>query len=122
MLIATAFAYDFWVDNECWQPIAVLATFVVSWVYFALIQLCDSISHPFAYSTANLKADADKLNPEILLLNVEANLFDVMRSGFGQLSRERFECYKDGGDEASSMRNASMRISTELEKVDSNAA
>ena len=80
-LLALSFAFSFtvWSDTACWQPIPVFSTFIVCWIYFALINICDTLKFPFL--TAG-DTTSDRLNPEAVICAVDLELFRVMRQGF----------------------------------------
>ena len=82
ILLALSFAYSFtiWTEQACWQLIPVLATFILCWIYFALLSLCDTLKSPFASGHAD--DSSDRLNPEAIALNTDLELFYVMRQGF----------------------------------------
>jgi len=85
-LVAISFAYDFWVESDCWQMISVTATFFLCWTYFAILRLTESLNMPFDVNNST----SDLLNPEAVLLETEANIFAVLRSGFEGESWTRF--------------------------------
>ena len=86
LLVAVAFAYDFWVESHCSQFISICATFLLCWTYFAILKLTESLNMPFDVNDST----SDLLNPEALLLETEANIYSVLRSGFEGESWTRF--------------------------------
>ena len=70
----------------CRQIISVTDTFFLCWTYFAILRLTESLNMPFDVNNSA----SDLLNPEAVLLETEANIFAVMRSGFEGESWTRF--------------------------------
>jgi hypothetical protein len=60
VLVTLAFAYDYWLEEKCFQWISMLSCFMMTWFYFALIEITDNMRQPFQ---SRINQSAEKNQP-----------------------------------------------------------
>ena len=86
VLVTLAFAYDYWLEERCFQWISILSCFLMTWFYFALIEITDNMRQPFQ---SRVNQSAEKINPEPLLVAVDSELFHIFNSTFRDMKETK---------------------------------